>query len=129
MISGPDVALTYDFDVLVGGHNTRLGNRKDVLVQKEYLQDIMTFTEEIMNDPNMLTNAVDAIDAVHGKGFAFQPVASWALYSAFVDVSLKHCADKLNAKYIEGPYALGGAETLNLPNCEAYFVARRLGVQ
>ena len=76
LIGGADVALTYDFDVLVGGHNTRLGNRKDVLVQKQYVQDIMTFTEEIMNDPSMLSKAVDAIDAVHGKGFAFQPVAS-----------------------------------------------------
>jgi hypothetical protein len=36
---------------LIGGHNTRLGNRNDVLIQKQYMQDIMTFTEEIMNDP------------------------------------------------------------------------------
>jgi len=43
--------------------NPRLGNRNDVLVQKQYMQDIMAFTEEIMNDPNMLTNAVNAIDA------------------------------------------------------------------
>jgi hypothetical protein len=48
-------ALTFDFAVLVAGHNTRLGNRKDGLIQKQYMQDIMTFTEEIMNDPNMLT--------------------------------------------------------------------------
>jgi glyoxylase-like metal-dependent hydrolase (beta-lactamase superfamily II) len=128
-ISGADVALTYDFDVLVGGHNTRLGNRKDVLIHKQYVQDIMTFTEEIMNDPNMLADAVNAIDAVHGKGFAHQPVAGWALSSAFYDASIKHCADKLNAKYIEGPHALGGAETLNFSHCEAYFVARRVGIQ
>jgi glyoxylase-like metal-dependent hydrolase (beta-lactamase superfamily II) len=128
-ISGADVALTFDFDVLIGGHNTRLGNRNDVLVQKQYMQDIMTFTEEIMNDPNMLSTAVNAIDAVHGKGFAFQPVAKWALYGAFYDASIAHCADKMNAKYIQGPDALGGAETFNFPNCEAYFVARRVGVQ
>jgi glyoxylase-like metal-dependent hydrolase (beta-lactamase superfamily II) len=128
-IRGADVALTFDFDVLIGGHNNRLGNRKDVLVQKQYIQDIMTFTEEIMNDPNILTNAINAIDAVHGKGFAFEPVATWALYSAFYDASIKHCADKLNAKYIQGPDALGGAETFNFSNCEAYFVARRVGVQ
>jgi hypothetical protein len=51
-----------------------------------------------MNDPNTLATAVNAIDAVHGKGFAFQPVAKWALYSAFYDASVAHCADKLNAK-------------------------------
>jgi glyoxylase-like metal-dependent hydrolase (beta-lactamase superfamily II) len=126
---GPDVALTFDFDVLIGGHITRLGNRKDVLIQKQYMQDMVTFTEEIINDPNVLSTAVNAIDAVHGKGSALQTVAKWALYSAFYDASIAHCANKMNAKYIEGPYALGGAETLNFPNCEAYFVARRLGVQ
>ena len=127
-IRGPDVALTFDFDVLIGGHN-RLGNRKDVLVQKQYMQDIMTFTEEIMNDPNTLSTAINAIDAVHGKGFAAQPVAKWALYGAFYDASATHCADKLNAKYVKGPDALGGAESFNFPNCEAYFVARRVGIQ
>jgi len=45
------------------------------------------------------------------------------------DASVAHCADKLKAKYIKGPDALGGAETFNFPNCEAYFVARRVGVQ
>jgi hypothetical protein len=25
-IRGPDVALTFDFDFLIGGHNTHLGN-------------------------------------------------------------------------------------------------------
>ena len=90
-LRGPDVALSFDFDVLIGGHN-RLGNRKDVLVQKQYMQDIMTFTEEIMNDPNTLSTAINAIDAVHGKGFAAQPVAKWALYGAFYDASATHCA-------------------------------------
>jgi hypothetical protein len=45
------------------------------------------------------------------------------------DASVAHRADKLNAKYIKGPDALGGAETFNFPNCEAYFVARRVGVR
>ncbi len=53
---------------------------------------------------------------MHGKGFAFQPVAKWALYSAFYDASVTHCADKLNAKYFNGPDALGGAETFNFSN-------------
>jgi hypothetical protein len=41
-IRGADVALTFNFDVLIGGPNTRLGNRNDVLVQKQYVQEIMT---------------------------------------------------------------------------------------
>jgi hypothetical protein len=121
--------MAFDFDVMIGGHNTRLGNRTNVKVQKQYMQDIIAFTEEIMNDPKMLTNAVNAIDEVHGKGFSHQTVAKWALNSAFYDASIAHCAEKLNAKYTKGPDAFGGAETFNFPNCEAYFVARRVGVQ
>ena len=54
---------------------------------------------------------------------------SWNGTRAFYDASVAHCADKLNAKYIKGPDALGGAETFNFPNREAYFVARRVGVE
>lgn len=134
-IKGHDAVLTFDFDTLIGGHLTRLGNRNDVLIQKEYVKDIRDKIEQIMGDVNRLFIAVGAIDAVHGAGFAFQTAAKWALFSAFYDASTTHCADFLNGKYIEGanpgdnPRALGGAETFNFSNCEAYFVARRLGVE
>jgi len=35
-----DKILRYEFDVYVGGHVTRLGNRQDVLDQKDYVNDI-----------------------------------------------------------------------------------------
>jgi glyoxylase-like metal-dependent hydrolase (beta-lactamase superfamily II) len=134
-IRGHDAVLTFEFDTLVGGHLTRLGNRADVFIQKEYVEDIRNSIEEIIGDANTLFTAVAAIDAVHGAGTAFQTVAKWALFSAFYDASTMHCANVLDAKYIEGPTpganpkALGGAETFNFSNCEAYFVARRLGVE
>lgn len=134
-IKGHDAVLTFEFDTLVGGHLTRLGNRDDVLIQKEYVEDIVNSIEEIIGDANALFTAVGAVDAVHGAGTAFQTVAKWALFSAFYDASTMHCANVLDAKYIEGaapgdnPKALGGAETFDFSNCEAYFVARRLGVE
>jgi glyoxylase-like metal-dependent hydrolase (beta-lactamase superfamily II) len=36
-----DKILSFDFKIYVGGHLTRLGNRHDVLVQKEYVHDLM----------------------------------------------------------------------------------------
>ena len=134
-IKGHDDIDDFDFDVLVGGHLTRLGTPADVVVQMEYVQDIIDSIEAIMNDANRLFAAVGAIDAQEGPGFAFSTVAKWALFSAFYDSSTMHCSDILDAKYIEGPSpgdnpkALGGAETFNFSNCEAYFVARRLGVE
>ena len=75
-----------------------------------------------------------AYDSVHGPGSAFATSAKWALFSAFFDASTKTCSDVLDAKYTEGAIAgdnskaLAGAESFNFSNCEAYFVARRLGV-
>ena len=134
-LRGHEAVLKFDFETLVGGHLTRLGNRNDVFVQREYVSDLITTIESNMNDATTLFEAVGAIDAVHGAGTAFQTVAKWAWFSAFYDVSTMRCADVLDAKYIEGanpgdnPKALGGAETFNFSNCEAYFVARRLGVE
>ena len=39
-LRGHDEVLSYNFDTLVSGHLTRLGNRDDVELQKEYFQDI-----------------------------------------------------------------------------------------
>jgi glyoxylase-like metal-dependent hydrolase (beta-lactamase superfamily II) len=40
-IEAHDKILEYDFDVYVGGHVTRLGDRRDVEIQKEYVMDIV----------------------------------------------------------------------------------------
>ena len=133
-IKGNKAVLKFDFDILIAGHVTRLGTRADVEVQLEYVQDIIDSFDSIMSDPNMLFNAVGAYDSVHGPGSAFETSAKWALFSAFYDASTMACSDILDAKYIEGanpgdnPKALAGAEAFNFSNCEAYFIARRLGV-
>ena len=106
----------------------------DVELQLEYLQDIIDSIDSVMGDPNTLFDAVSAYDSVHGPGAAFATNAKWALFSAFYDAATTVCADVLDAKYTEGvtpgdnPKALAGAEAFNFSNCEAYFVARRLGV-
>lgn len=125
--SGYDDVLKFDFDTLVAGHLTRLGNRHDVLTGKEYVADIQKFIDEVYLDQNALFSAVGAIDAQQGiPGFAFSTVAKWALFAGFYDFSAKHCSDKLDAKWFG---VLGGAETFDFQNCEAWFVARRLGTE
>ncbi len=133
-IKGNKKVLDFDFDTLIAGHVTRLGTRADVEAQMEYVQDIIDSFDSIMGDPSTLFNAIGAYDSVHGPGAAFETSAKWALFSAFYDASTKACSDLLDAKYIEGANpgdnlkALAGAEAFNFSNCEAYFVARRLGV-
>jgi glyoxylase-like metal-dependent hydrolase (beta-lactamase superfamily II) len=121
-----DIILNFDFDTLVTGHLGRLGNRQDVTVAKEYIDDIKNFVEEAYLDQTTLFSAIGAIDGKQGGGFSFQPVAKWALFSGFFDFSVKRCADKLDAKWLG---RLGGAESFNFSNCEAWFVARGLGTE
>lgn len=124
-LTGHRKLLTFDFDILLGGHLTRLGTKKDVEIAMEYNADIKKFIEEVYFDPNStLFAAVGAIDAIHGGGAAFTTVAKWALFSAFYDFNSEHCASQLDAKWVG---VLGGAETFNFSNCEAYFQALRLG--
>jgi glyoxylase-like metal-dependent hydrolase (beta-lactamase superfamily II) len=44
--------LRYDFDVYVGGHVTRLGNRQDVLTQQEYVNDIQANAKYALDNIN-----------------------------------------------------------------------------
>lgn len=134
-IAAHDEILSFPFETLIAGHLTRLGTREDVRIQKEYVQDIVDTIENGILDASVLSDAVGAIDAAFGSGTAFQTVSKWVLFSAFFDASISRCAEVLDAKYLEGPAsgdnprALGGAETFNFSNCDAYFVARRLGVE
>ena len=124
-LKGHDALDRFDFDVLVPGHLTRLGNKQDVAIAKQYNADVKNGIDEIYLDANQtLFAAIGALEAVHGSNTAFSTVAKWALFSLFYDFSTKHCADKLDAKYTG---VLAGAETFNFSNCEAYFVALRLG--
>ena len=139
-VRGHDVILDFDFDVLIGGHLTRLGDKADVELQIEYVQDIRDSFDTVLGDITVLLGddfmcgggACGAIDAVHGVGTSFQTVAKWALFSAFFDASTMRCADILDAKYRSdlGPddsKHLGGAETFNFSNCEVWFAELRIG--
>ena len=57
---GHDVVLGYDFDTFVPGHLTRLGNREDVEVQKEYFQDLIDTTMKHLDDVSPARNDMEA---------------------------------------------------------------------
>ena len=49
-IDAHDQILEYDFDVIVGGHQTRYGTREDVLAHHEYVHDIVDFSWEVLRE-------------------------------------------------------------------------------
>ena len=138
-LAGHEAVDSFDFDVLVSGHVTRLGTKADVAIAMEYNADIKEKIEEIYTDVSRFFAAVAAVDSgvgAPGTFTAFTTSLKWALFSAFYDASAMHCAEFLDAKYndngLEPPEGeakvlLAGGETFNFSNCEAYFVALRLG--
>ena len=59
-LKGHDVALSYDFDTFVPGHLSRLGNRDDVEVQKQYFQDLVDAAMKYLDDVSPARNAFDS---------------------------------------------------------------------
>ena len=59
-LRGHDVVLGYDFDTFVPGHLTRLGNRDDVEVQKQYFDDLVEATMKHLDDTIPFRNAFDS---------------------------------------------------------------------
>ncbi|CAF1264952.1 unnamed protein product [Didymodactylos carnosus] len=48
-IKDHDIVLKYDFKTFIGGHTTRLGTRKDVLVQKQYISDLTSAARQALD--------------------------------------------------------------------------------
>jgi len=94
-IEAHDKILQYEFDVYVGGHVTRLGNRQDVLTQKEYVTDICDNAKY----------ALDNIDwSLAGPAGTFDPTSNnylnyWYLWEQVQGDMIKKCTDRTLAKW------------------------------
>ncbi|MCH8076397.1 MAG: MBL fold metallo-hydrolase, partial [SAR324 cluster bacterium] len=102
-IKAHDHVLAYDFDTFVGGHLTRLGNRKDVEVAKEYILDVMANAQKALQSVNFMAIA---------KKTGFQN--RWALFKTYLDAVAEHCAKATLAKWIN---VLGGADVFTFSHC------------
>ena len=74
--------LEYDFDVFIGGHVTRLGNRTDVEEASAYIHDIQ-------NNAAAALQQVDFFAIAQQTGFENQ----WLLFSTYLDAVAAKCAD------------------------------------
>ncbi|MGR9106249.1 MAG: MBL fold metallo-hydrolase [Gammaproteobacteria bacterium] len=50
-VKAHDIALSFDFETIVGGHVNRLGDRQDIETQKTYIQDIQANAAAALLDP------------------------------------------------------------------------------
>ncbi|MFG2357402.1 MBL fold metallo-hydrolase [Streptomyces sp. NPDC048521] len=88
-VKAHDVAMTYPWHTLVGGHNGRLGARADAELQKQYLTDLDTAVRNAMAtvDP---TPYIDK----YGPGNN-----SWAVFKTYLDAVARQAADPVTAEY------------------------------
>lgn len=102
-IRAHDEVLSYDFDTFMGGHLTRLGNRQDVEIAKEYIGSLQA-------------NAGKALGAVDfmtiGQQTGFENL--YLLFDTFFDTVAQQCADETIAQWGD---KLGGVNIWAFDHC------------
>jgi glyoxylase-like metal-dependent hydrolase (beta-lactamase superfamily II) len=107
-----DVILSYDFDALVAGHWGRLATRKDVEVQREYIQDIQANAGKALQTVDFYAIAKDT---------GFQNTA--LLFDTYLDAVTQKCADLTESKWIS---RLGGVDIWTFDHCYQVIMALRI---
>jgi glyoxylase-like metal-dependent hydrolase (beta-lactamase superfamily II) len=114
--------LKYDFKYYIGGHLGRIGTRRDVVIQKEYVQDIFDNCKAAIG----LTATADPVigaGAILGPIGTLNPGNSWAQFKGYLDIVAEYCGNKTTAKW-EGK--LGGADVFTFEN--AYIMVEHLRI-
>ena len=83
-----DQILEYDFDTFIGGHMGRLGTRRDVEIQREYMFD-------------MTTNAAAGLQSVDFNAVAgeLQTNNLWLLFDTYLESVARMCTEATLAKW------------------------------
>ena len=111
-VNAHDVMLSFDIDWLVSGHFGRLASREDVVVQQEYIQDIVS-------------NAMTALQTVYFFAIAaetrFQNLA--LLLDTYLETVAETCADLPTPDWLD---RLGGADIWTVDHCSTMINALRI---
>ena len=107
-----DVILSYDFDKLVSGHWGKLATRKDVEVQKQYMQDIQANAGKALQ-------SVDFYAIANKVGYANTAL----LFESYLDAVSSECAKLTEPKWIE---KLGGVDVWTKDHCYKVIMATRV---
>lgn len=102
-----DTVLDYDFTHFVGGHLTRHGTREDVLIQKEYMSDIV----EAARSANAEMDFNAAFGEASERGGDGNP---YAFIDTLFDNIAEQCAAEVEEKW-DG--RLGGVDIFTLGHC------------
>ncbi|MFE7777053.1 MBL fold metallo-hydrolase [Streptomyces sp. NPDC057445] len=110
-IDAHDQALDFPFETYVGGHLTRLGTRRDVEIQREYVRDLDRHARE----------SIAAVDPT--AMFAQYPGNPWAVFKTYLDAVTRRTADAVVPAWVD---RLGAADVFTYDNAFAMFEALRI---
>lgn len=96
-------ALSYPFESFIGGHLTRLGTRRDVRTQMEYMDDVKTNAGKALK-------TVDFMAIARETGFENQ----WLLFDRYFTAVAKACAEMTIPKWRD---RLGAADVWTQSHC------------
>lgn len=114
-VKAHDQILDYDFDYYIGGHLDRVGTRNDVVVQREYVQDLFANCKhaiELSAQPPSATNPISAQSFLLPVEKA-DPGNSWAYFKTYFDTVTAYCANLTTEKWLS---RLGGADVYDFNN-------------
>ncbi len=107
-LAAHDTALGYEFGTLVAGHLTRIGTRQDVLLQRQYLDEVQ----------DSCTRARRSTDP--GEIAAAAGADKWQFASSYFDRLAAAAADELIPRWAD---RLGGAAAFTHSHCLAMSLA------
>jgi glyoxylase-like metal-dependent hydrolase (beta-lactamase superfamily II) len=111
-IQAHDEVLSYDFDIFIGGHLTRLGSRKDVETQREYILDAQANAAQALQ-------MVDFSAVAQETGFE----NTWHLVETYLDRLAQACNDSTVPNWVD---RLGGADVFTFSHCSRLVESLRI---
>lgn len=115
-IAAHDEILSFDFDVFVGGHLTRLGSREDIEIQQEYIMDIVRAAGEA-------NAALDFGAAFAEAAERGAPFNTWAAIQIAFDGVAQQCADAVIPNWVD---RLGGVDIFTFDHCWSVSESQRI---
>jgi glyoxylase-like metal-dependent hydrolase (beta-lactamase superfamily II) len=89
-----DELLAYDFDVLVTGHLTSLGNRQDVIETKNYTMDVYQTVKRIHNSADQKKMAMDIVKQ-------FGPENKFLIFDRIIEPIIEQSYQEIKSRWID----------------------------
>jgi glyoxylase-like metal-dependent hydrolase (beta-lactamase superfamily II) len=103
LVKAFDLILGYDFVGVLGGHLAQLADREDVMMQRQYIQDLVAAAAQA----NQLVDRQEATRDV-------DPQNVWLQFKAFSDAVTAKCVELMPKDWVT---KLGGADVFVSENC------------